>query len=109
LSCLKLISYEIVFKNTSSNNRKHGKSNIESYGTDVHKREIFERVKRNNKLHEGDIAQIKGTPKRGIIIKICQHFDEVQWQSLLPLMIHLKMGDEVVAAYPSQLKRRTKL
>lgn len=66
---------------------------------------VFNRVLKACHIQEGDYVKVKGTPKRGQVIKKHLVADEAQWKDNRPLLLEIKVDEMVYAVHPSQLKR----
>jgi hypothetical protein len=69
---------------------------------------MFDRVLSSCNIHEGDKVKIKGTSKKGTVIKKYLTPEECQWDKNRPQLLVVAIGEDHFAAHPSQVKRISK-
>jgi hypothetical protein len=99
-----LISYEIVSTDTSLLRSSRRQSRVKA-GEPGYRAEVFQRVLKACTLQEGDYVKVRGTPKKGQILKKHLEMDAIQWNNNRPLLLEVLIDGALHAAHPSQLKR----
>ena len=69
---------------------------------------MLERVFKECRINEGDFVKVKGTPKRGTVVKINNDVSSVQWERNRPLLLEVEINGQIHVAHPSQLKKVNK-
>jgi hypothetical protein len=112
-----MITYRIVYKSSESKHPTSGKSGKHAPRNQTtaasnpskpdYKDHIFQRALARiaSFLKDGDHIKVKGTPKRGKVVRIRTNINEINWVNNQPHFVEIEVDGVMSLAHPSQLKR----
>lgn len=100
-----MITYSIVSRLRSTEH----KGDRESRKSQISNEEIWHRALTGNPFKIGSKVSIRGTKLKGVVVNICRHMEDVQWQGRRPLFLDVKVEgktNEMYICHPIQLRKR---